>query len=236
MRSILDQRKTIWNPDEPDKRNAVDMPLVIALDNGFIGGATSIRGIMSFIAGREYLDAEDAQIEWYHRLYIARKECMKALSRDIHAEVYDCRKGVLSNNYAADPLDFDYEILPDEADSIKVRIENDRLLLLSLLKVGAFILLEREDSYQLRPHPKWDAIRKDPRLQSCKSCLHPENGGKVCPVYNEDIWPENGKWCGSYTFLENQNNMADKKEYIEIAKAYDIDELIEAVGQEWNLK
>ena len=236
MTGILDQRRILRDPDNPEKTQIPSMPLVIALDNGIVGEATSIRGIMSFIIGNEYLDAEDGEIEWYHRLFAARKECMKALAKDIHAEVFDCREGIIVNNYAADPEDPDYEVLPDEGHSLKIRIENDRLFILSLLKIGAFILLEREDSYQLRPHPKWEAIRKDPRLQSCKSCLHPENGGKICPVYNEDIWPENVKWCGSYAFLENQNNKAEKKEYIEIAKLYDIDELIEVVGQEWNLK
>ncbi|MTI53754.1 hypothetical protein [Geosporobacter ferrireducens] len=236
MSSILDQRRIIRDPDNPQETKIPSMPLVIALDNGIVGEATSIRGVMSFIIGAEYLDAEDGEIEWYHRLFMARKECMKALGREIHAVVYDCRKGIIANNYAADPEDPDYEVLPDEGESLKIRIENDRLFILSLLKIGTFILLEREDSYQLRPHPKWDAIRKDPTLQNCKSCLHPENGGKLCPVYSEDIWPENGKRCGSYAFLCNEHDKTEKKEYIEIAKAYDMDELIEVVGQEWNLK
>jgi hypothetical protein len=240
--NILDQRRIIRDPNNIEEINIPRMPLVIALDNGVVGEATSIRGLMSIILGNEYFDAEDSEIEWFHRLFAARKESMKAIGRNIFAEVYDSRKGVIKNNYAKNPEDPDYEVEPDAGESVKIRIENDRLFLLSLLKIGAFIILEREDSFQLREHLDWEKYKKKEKRQGCSGCLHRiidhESSGLVCPVYNANVSNEDGHHCVSYTLPINREKpiLYEGGEYIEIGQAYDLDELMNQIGQEWILR
>lgn len=240
--NILDQRRIIRNPDNHEETNIPKMPLVIALDNGVVGEATSIRGLMSIVLGDEYFDSEDSEIEWYHRLFASRKECMKAIGRDIFAQVYDSRKGIIKNNYAADPENPDYQVEPDEGESVKIRIENDRLFLLSLLKIGAFIILEREDSFQLRNHRDWKKFKNKEKRQGCSGCLHRvidhESSGLMCPVYNINVSNEKGYHCMSYTLPINREKSIEYEggKYIDIAQAYDIDELMDQIGQEWILK
>lgn len=241
-RSIADQRRIIRMPDIPEETRVPTMPLLVALENGAVGEATTVRGIVSIIIGNEYLDIEDRITEWHVRVEAARREVMKALSRDINAVVYDKRVGVVENNYAAEPDDPDYDDDPDEPAPFKVRVENDRLFILSLLQLGGMKVLERTDSYILRPHQKWEVEKlSDGALQSCERCLYAEdNENKViCPVYNLSNEKTDGSRCGSYT---PKMTSAAKEleytggEYIDLAQEYDINDLMNSVGQEWILE
>lgn len=241
-RSIADQRRIILTPNEPDATRVPTMPILVVLENGVIGEAKTIRGAASIVIGDEYLDIEDRSTEWHVRVQAARHEIMKALAREKYAVVYDSRKGIIENNYAAEPNDPDYDDDPDEPDPFKVRVENDRLFILSLLQLGGMKVLERADSYMLRPHRKWEEEKlSNGALQCCGRCLHAEdNENKViCPVYNLMNEKTDGSRCGSYT----PKMTSDVKkleytggEYIDLAQEYDINDLMNSVGQEWILE
>lgn len=241
-RSIADQRRIIRIPDIPEETRVPTMPLLVVLENGVVGEATTVRGIVSIIIGNEYLDIEDRTTEWHVRVETARREVMKALSRDINAVVYDKRVGVVENNYAAAPEDPDYDDDPDELAPFKVRVENDRLFILSLLQLGGMKVLERTDSYMLRPHKKWEEEKlSNGALQCCGRCLHAEDNENkiICPVYNLLNEKTDGSRCGSYT--PKMTSDAKKLEYtggeyIDLAQEYDIDDLMSSVGQEWFLE
>ena len=241
-RSITDQRRIIRMPDIPEETRVPTMPLLLVLENGVVGEATTVRGIVSIIIGNEYLDIEDRITEWHVRVEAARREVMKALSRDINAVVYDKRVGVVENNYAVAPDDPDYDNDPDEPDPYNVRVENDRLFILSLLQLGGIKVLERTDSYILRPHEKWEEEKlSGGTVQCCGRCLHAEDKENmiICPVYNLLNEKTDGSRCGSYT----PKLTSDEKrleyaggEYIDLAQEYDINDLMSLVGQEWILE
>ena len=83
------QRGIIYDPENKDATKVPEMPLLIILDNGIIGEASSIRGALALIIGNDYLDAEDGVDEWHLRVEAARKESMKAIIRDANAVVYE---------------------------------------------------------------------------------------------------------------------------------------------------
>lgn len=231
MIDILSQRTVIRNPNNSEETILPTMPLVIALDNGIVAEVSSIRGLISIIIGDEYFDAEDSLDEWYHRLFSARKEAMKALGRGVDVVVYDAKKGVIKNNYAANPEDPDYEIEAQESELEKIHIETERLFLLSLIKLESIILLEREDSFQLRHHEMWNSIRENKELQCCENCLQQlkdKNGETLCKVYG--ILPESevNNNCNSYAFRKEEETCGSSytKEYIDIGGTYDVNFLM----------
>lgn len=237
---ILAQRRIIRDPNNLEATVAPTMPLIIVLDNGLVAEATSIRGLVSIIVGDEYFDAEDSLDEWYHRLFIARKESMKALGKGLNVMVYDSRKGIIDNNYAANPTDSDYEIEIEEGNLEKIHIETERMFLLSLAKIESIVLLEREDSFQLRPHEVWNNILKDTTLQCCKNCLQQSkmiNNQPSCLVYGHSVEKNFGVTCNSFSFKipPKKRNALKVEEYINIQSAYNIDSLLQSLGQHWTI-
>jgi hypothetical protein len=99
---------------------------------------------------------------------------------------------------------FDYEEEHDEPITmpVKIRVENDRRFILSLMQIGAISVLERGDSYLLRPHPGWEEVKQSGgKLQCCEKCLHKIEDPKewiICPVYNAIVKEEEGDKCGSF--------------------------------------
>lgn len=152
------------------------MPLILAIDKK-VGEAKSIRGLMCLLI-EEYIDAEDNIDDWNLRVRFARIECMRLLAKNINAIVYDEDKGVINNNYAADQDDPDYKY--DEADentAIKIYVDNEKIFLMSLAKLGSIKILERDDSYQFR-------TTSDKKV-SCSECSH--RNDDVCDVYKKKI-------------------------------------------------
>lgn len=225
------QMRYIRDPKEPQKTKVPTWPLIVILSDGTAGEAFTIRGATALVAGPEYLDCEDGEVEWHLRLETARREAMKALGRGINAVVYDSRLGVIPNNFAAkfDDQDYSYDEDEDSENAHKIRIENDRLFLLSLLKIRAISILERSDSYFLRDHPLWKAIR-DGEKQCCRKCLHKSDDG--CPVYDRYVDDQDGWDCSGFSVLAHDNSEPGA-EYINLIARYDIDQLMDAVGQEW---
>lgn len=243
-RSIADQRRIIRTPNNPEETRVPTMPILVVLDNGIIGEAKTIRGAASIVIGDEYLDIDDGATEWHARVQAARREIMKVLAQDIDAVVYDSRLGIIDNNYAAAHGDPDYIDDSNESARLsrKIRVENDRLFILSLLDMGSIRVMERADSYMLRPHNKWEKEKlSGGALQCCGRCLHAEeqNESIICPVYNVINGKTDGPRCGSYTprpTTDVDNQEYKGGEYIDLAQAYDVNELMRTVGQEWILE
>ncbi|MDT8718280.1 hypothetical protein IAI10_16555 [Clostridium sp. 19966] len=121
------------------------LPLLIALDNGSIGEAASLKDAVIFIIGDEYLDAEDPEDEYAYRLEHARKEAMRLLERNLNIKVSDGVMGTIQENYAAAPEDPDYQEDTDEP-SLELYIRSEKTFLLSLVKINALSIFERIDS------------------------------------------------------------------------------------------
>lgn len=145
------QSRIIRDTNDLGSNKVPKMPILVALNDGRVGEARTIRGAVSLVIGEQYYDSEDAAVEYAYRLEAARKESMKAIFRGINAVVYDKTVGVIPGNYAAEEEDPDY--IEDEPP-IYIRIDTEELFLISFAAIGAIGLYEREDSYLLRPGNK----------------------------------------------------------------------------------
>lgn len=147
--------RVLYDEKVGEKPKLPVMPIIVSLE-GYVAEAWSIKGAAAIVVGNQYYESPDENLDWNLRVEAARKECMKALGRGIESVVYDNRHGIIKDNFAATEKDEDYVI--DDEDPEKIRVENDRVFLLSLAKIGAIRLLEREDSYFFRPDPdeSWD--------------------------------------------------------------------------------
>lgn len=143
-----DQYRIIRDPDNQNNNKVPVMPLIVSLDSGIIGEACTLRGAIALIIGEEYFDAEDSLDEYAYRLEAARKESMRAIAKGINAEVYDSKAGIIPGNYAAKSGDPDYD--PENVPPIYINIETEKLFLLSLLKIDALSIYEREGSNLLK--------------------------------------------------------------------------------------
>jgi hypothetical protein len=223
--SVIDQIKMIHRPKDESKKKVPDMPLLVALSDGTIYETNSVRGVVSSVVGMEYLDVEYPETEWHVRVETARRESVLAYVNGINSVVYDSRKGIIINNYAAQPDDPDYEDDDNVIDMpVRLFVDNDRLFILSFMKIGAIKVLERTNSYILRSHPKWEECK----VQSCSSCLHKTEGkqGFICPVYSSIISDNDyGPSCCSFN-VHTGEETTKSTVYIDLVREYDIDETI----------
>lgn len=216
---ISDQYRIIYNPSDPDNAGVPSMPIVVVIPNGIIGEARTIRAAVAIVLGSEYFDAEDSIDEWNFRVETARKEAMKAIGRNIYAVVYDKRSGIIPENYAVSEGEEDYEL--EEGTPVKIHVETDRAFLYSLSRIGAIVLLEREENNILS---NW----KGSQEQKCENCQFKKTceDGLKCDVYNYRISQDEGKQCTAYSLNQGVSESAGGN-YIDIAAAYNLDDLIE---------
>lgn len=230
--SLLDQFGIIHDPDNEEETKVPVMPLLVVLNSGIIGQAKTIRGAAALVIGKQYLVTKVEVESWNLRVEAARKEAMWAISSGVFAEVYDSRHGVISNNYAADEDNPDYEKDEDYEEEFKIHVENDKAFLLSLANMGVIRLLERGDSFQFRSHKVWEHIKENTSLKNCRNCIHkiedPENDGIFCPAYMVQKKHADGSECSSYAppFFDSIREYTGG-EYIDISMEHDIDELKE---------
>lgn len=213
-----EQSRIIKYSDNDSEARVPEMPLLVVFNDGTIGEARTLRGMMALLIGNEYYDAEDAIDEWHLRVEAARREAMRAMSNDIDTVIYDARNGIIKNNYAADPGDPDYDLELD-APPFYIRVDNARLFILSLMKLGIITVLERDDSYLLRENKE---------NKSCKNCIFKEestNEKIQCSVYKEVRELDEGSDCSSFADYGN-NQLYSGGVYIDLIQEYDIDELI----------
>lgn len=216
---IEEQYRIIRNPDNLEDTKVPKKPILVVLANGIVGEASTIRGAVAIVVGTEYFDAEDAIDEWHYRVEAARREAMKAIAANLYVVVYDERQGIIENNYAAVPGDPDYEE-PDE-EAIKIRVDTEKAFLYSLAKIGAIRLLEREDSFLLKPDI-------DITEKCCNICNFKTEEGQMifCEVYNELKGSEDGRYCTSFGKKETNIGEYIGGTYIDIVQEYDLDKYI----------
>ncbi len=222
-------KKAVVNPNDKIATVVPKMPILISTGDGYIWETDSIRGAASIIIGDSYLECESENTEWYKRLESARKQSMFAIGRDIFAKVYDERHGILSANYAVSDEDPDYMDDKDLGEPMLIRIDNDKLFLLSLVSIGAIEIYEREDSYQLRPfnyNHSNNCENKD-----CSSCLHKgevvKDGSIYCPIYRSLKDIQEGSSCSSYVSETSNKTKYEGGEYICLSAEYDIESLMQ---------
>lgn len=226
--TYLEHKRLIFDPKDTSTKREVKMPLQITIqESGMIWEAKTIRGAVAAIIGDEYLAAKDINSEWELRLAAAKKLAAQAKKNGCKVEIYDCRKGILSD---------DKEASEELSNKIRIRVENDRVFLLSLVKAGIIKISERKDTYFLRYHQKWGVLENSGgALQCCSNCLHRiYDKNIVCPVYNTEKEQNDGTDCNSYTIYPG--SYVDEYQggiYLDILNDNTVDELIEKVGQLW---
>lgn len=218
---MFEQRRIIYTPENEENTKVPVMPLIVMLEDGTMGEARSMRGAVTLIVGNEYLDSEDEITDWHLRVEAARRFEMNALKYNVESIVWDSRKGIIRDNYAVDE-DPDYEI---EGEPEKIRVDNERLLLLSLMKLGLIKVMEREDSYFLRPHDKWEQVSG---IKCCGTCWHrkEDNEKLICYVYNQVKDKTAGNDCSTYMFNAGEYKEYKGGTYIDLAAEYNIDDMI----------
>ncbi len=142
--------RVLYDEKTGEKAKIPVMPIIVAMD-GIVCEACSLKGAVAIFIGNHYYDSPDENLDWNLRVEAARKECMKALSRGIEVVVFDKRQGIIHDNFASTKDDEDYKIENETPETI--RVENEKVFLLSLANIGAIRLLEREDSFLFRPDP-----------------------------------------------------------------------------------
>lgn len=212
------QYRIIRDPENLEQTKIPHMSILIVLPNGIVGEAKTIRGAVAIVIGSQYFDAEDAVDEWHYRVELARRECMMMMSEDIYTVVYDKRRGVISNNYAAAPGDPDYE--EPVGQPYKIRVDSERTFLYSLASLGIIRIMEREDSFLLKDY-------KPTGEKCCNACIYKteEPTGLFCEVYNEP--PEDGKDCTSFGKIESNIEEYSGGTYIDIAQEYNLEQMLE---------
>lgn len=220
---LKDENRIIRHPETDENTKVPVMPVLVVLDNGIVGEAKTIRGAAALVIGDRYFDSEDAIDEWNYRLETSRREAMKVLIDNIYAVVYDSKKGIIDNNYAAVPGDPDYEDDEDEPP-YKIMIDNDKVFLFSLMKLGAIRVLERADSFLLRPD---NTTRKEDKI--CSKCVYKSDNKDqlVCSIYDEIKQLEDGLNCACFGSCGTCLDEYQGGTYIDIADEYDLDLLIE---------
>lgn len=147
------------------------LPFIIVTEDGIVGEADSVRGLISIIIP-EYMDAEDDIDDWNLRVQYARRQAMFAIQNNITIDVYDKIKGKINNNYAAAADDDDYSE-EDDIDNKKIYVDDEKSFLFSLKNIGNIKLLQRTDVDLLLT------------TASCDKCAHNTNG--ICSVYKSKI-------------------------------------------------
>ncbi|MFZ5985813.1 MAG: hypothetical protein ACOYWZ_01630 [Bacillota bacterium] len=229
--NFSEQNRLLYDPGDGELKKDPQMPLqAIIICSGTVWEAKTIRGAAAVIIGNEYLYEKDSTREWSMRVEAAKKEAFKAAKAGINAVVFDSRKGIISGGKDSKNK------RNDDTERIKIHVENDRLFLLSLVRIGALRILEREDTYFLRPHQKWNLLMQSKgALQCCSNCLHRIYDKRIiCPVYNEEKEQTDGTDCGSYTIYPGSFTYEyPGGKYIDISEESSIEELLLKVGQLW---
>ncbi|MDP4182204.1 MAG: ParM/StbA family protein [Bacillota bacterium] len=231
-----EQKRMIFNPGDIRVKREPKMPLqIVLLDSGVIWEAKSIRGAVAAVIGNEYLDTLESISEWDMRVGTAHKEAEKANRLGRNTVVFDTEKGIIKNDSEDIAINLEHETKSSQ-EPFKIRVENDRLFLLSLIKIGSIKILERKDTYFLRPHQKWNVLmQSNGALQCCSNCLHRINDKRIiCPVYNTEKEQIDGTDCGSYTIYPGSyTSEYSGGEYTDISNECQIDDLFNKVGQLW---
>lgn len=215
-----DQNRMLFAPKYGGNVTEPQMPLqIIIKDTETVWEAKTIRGACAVVIGNDYLEAKDSNEELDMRIKAAKQEAEKAKKRGINAVVKNADTEGKNN-----------------AKAVEIRVENDRLFLLSLIKIGSISILEREDTYFLRPHQKWNVLmQSEGALQCCSNCLHRiSNKRIICPVYNAEKEQTDGTDCGSYTIYPGHFKYEyPGGTYIDIVEETPVEELVQKVGQLW---
>lgn len=155
--------RVLYDEKTGEKAKIPVMPIIVGMD-GLVCEACSIKGAATILIGNHYYDSPDENLDWNLRVEAARKECMKALSHGIEVVVFDKQQGIIQDNFAVLEDDADYEL--EDENPEKIRVENDKVFLLSLASLGAIRLLEREDSFFFRPDPDGNWNKDDKKEYS----------------------------------------------------------------------
>ncbi len=227
---IIEQNRLLYGPGMDEKKEAT-MPLkLLILKNGTVWEAKTVRGAVAAFVGNKYLEHHDKKLEWEMRVQAAKEEAQKARERGLDVIVHDSGKGIIEDNE-----DLWYET-SHNISHIKIRVENERLFLLSLVEIGSIKILERKDTFFFRFHQKWNVLSKsNGALQCCSNCLHRIYVQRiVCPVYNLEKEQNDGRDCGSYTIYPGTYlDEYEGGEYVEITDESPIEVLYEKLGQYW---
>ncbi|MGE5473894.1 MAG: hypothetical protein ACM3UU_06700 [Ignavibacteriales bacterium] len=105
--------------------------------------ASNEEDAVSIVMGEQYLMLNDKE-KWKERVQRARMEVLMGIGRNQNLQVMHSKLGVIKLNYANKQSE-DLEELK-EKEKINIMIDNDKVFLLSFVKIGALVILENTNS------------------------------------------------------------------------------------------
>lgn len=139
--------RIIHDPNDKENTKVPTLPLLVVFENKVMAEAANITELVALVVEKtEYVTA-DNETKWKLRLKTARFEAMKALQYGQDVCVFDEKIGVVSNNFAVEPDDPDYQNdEEDEPSDLKIVISDEKEFIISLAKIEAIRVLERSNS------------------------------------------------------------------------------------------
>jgi len=202
---------------DPASGERPGMPLFVdAGDGEHIAEADSPAGAVAALlrgaglAGYEELD--DCVTAWHARREHAERLALEAAARGRRIAVEDQHRDRFGPVFAPaeqirreaeeegdDPEAAVAEVFPPGTPREVIRIDDDRIYLASLLRLGLIGLQEREDCRIMRPSPEWDAALSAGGV-GCRLCLYRE--GRGCVQFGIDLdaapLPDGGASCANF--------------------------------------
>jgi hypothetical protein len=132
------------NGDNKNSKKPV-MPILMVLSNNSIIESDSITGLVAALMGDDYVNANENN-KCLMRIKLARRESMAALRFGISSVVVN-DKEIIKNNYGVKDDDKDYKFTDEEMKNVvRIRIDNEKDFIVSLVSLGSIGVLERENS------------------------------------------------------------------------------------------
>lgn len=137
--------RLISDPRDESKTIVPTLPLLLVFPDGMVVENDSVEDVITVMTTKDYLKLNNEE-KCLKRIKLARNHSMYALQYDLDA-VVTLKGEIVKNNYAADDGDEDYYYSDEELKKAeKIIVDNDRDLLLSLIKIGTIRVLEKVGS------------------------------------------------------------------------------------------
>lgn len=202
---------------DPASGERPGMPLFVdAGDGEHVAEADSPAGaVAALLAGigvQGYEELDDCVTAWHGRRDYAEKRCLAAAARgrwiaveDQHRDrfgpVFDPAAQIRqeAEEEGDDPEAAVAEVFPPGTPREVIRIDDDRIFLAALLRLGLIGLREREDCRIMRPSPEWAAVLAGGGV-GCRMCLYRE--GRRCVQFGINLdaapLPDGGASCANF--------------------------------------
>jgi len=116
-------------------------PLLIIKDQT-VWEAESVEDAITIVLEEKYLLLDEKE-KWNERVQLARMEVLMGVGRNQNLQVMHSKLGVIRLNYTREQ---DEEIGSFKGIKTNIMIDNDKVFLLSLVRIGVLVILENANS------------------------------------------------------------------------------------------